>query len=260
MGGVVNTISSAVATVTAPVTDAIARSDIGKVAGGVGGNAVKAATVDAPVKALNGDFSGAFSSVTGSYLNSNPVSQAINSSTSFYNGLNTKEGNNLTLGWGSDAVRATDAQNNLQGGGTVDARGVEDIVRYSGRSAVYGTAIGAGLAAGLGQTVSTAVMANPGTALTVGALAAQGKYGQIASSVADKYIPGSGTIINNLTNPPAGSTNGNVSRLPASGASPDAGSYYYSGPGSSLGLDTPTLVAIAGGAVLFIIVLVRRLR
>jgi hypothetical protein len=132
------------------------RSDVGRIAS----TAVRpvTATIEAGGDIVRGTIKGrpvdeiittAGRRVGGAYLNSNPVSQAINSSSSIKNFLENDRTINRGLGYlPQAAVRATDAQNQLTTGQNISWGQTRDILNYNAQGvAAAGVVYGATSAA-----------------------------------------------------------------------------------------------------------------
>lgn len=115
------------------ITNSIARSDVGKVAGVVT-NPIRT-PIEAAKHLVKGDVKGAAGSYFGGVMQNNPMSRLINSSTSV-NDLfkNDKTINNLTFGLAGDSVKATEAYNDLQNNGHISGDQWKDILVYNAKA------------------------------------------------------------------------------------------------------------------------------
>ncbi|MBX2986492.1 MAG: hypothetical protein KF802_01215 [Bdellovibrionaceae bacterium] len=165
---VVKGVDNAVKQVNKDVTESIARSDLGRVAGAA--LQPVAAAKDASIDVIKGDFGRAANRLTGAAVNVlNPTSQIIGSSTSIQKALSSDFGNAVTLGWGRDAVevnrRATDL---AQTGRNLEQSDFSSYARYGIRSATLaaGGAYAAGVMGGAGAPAAVAGGTSGGGALT----------------------------------------------------------------------------------------------
>lgn len=203
----ISSVSNGVNHAITTTTEAIAGSDVGKVAGAVA--TPFTALRDAHDNVIRGNFGGAANNVVGGFMNTNPISMGINSSSSLRDAMYSDEGNNLTGGWSRDAVRAQNATNRLQNGEALTDSEYSDIVRYSVRSAAYGTAVAATVNSGLGSTIYDKAAANPMSSFLAAKTLASGN----GAAAADKFL-GTGGIIDSLVNGPRTPASSSASGIP----------------------------------------------
>lgn len=228
----------------AQITDSIARSDAGRVAGA----ALRPlrAPVDIASDLARGDVKTAFSRGVGTTFLINPVGQVISSSSSVQNYLSSDQGNNLTLGWGRDAVDSTRRSIDLAGGRQINETDASTLARYSVRSAAYGAAAGYGIASGKAAAAGNWALSDPLKAVAAAKLLEKGDYRQIA----DAIVPGAGSLIDAPRNPVG------PERAPASTSIPFT-SNGVSFAGGGLG-ETSTQIALAVLAFLIFLVAFKR--
>ena len=213
------------------------------------------ATVEATKKVMTGDVQGAATAVGGALLNNNPINQAINvGGEPFKQVLNTKEANNITLGLSGDAVRATQAQNDLVNGEALTGQRAMDIGIYNAKAATLATAGGYALNSGLAAKAGTWALSHPVEGLAAGTLLAQGKGSQLVPGIVNNYLPGAGNLVDPILNPPP-------TRAPASDTSPSTGA-----PGAAWdnftvgGIDSTTKLALGGAFAVVLLVVIKKLK
>jgi hypothetical protein len=212
-----------------------------------------ASAIETTKKIAEGDIKGAATTVAGAVMNTNPVSQTINSSSNVKDLLNTKEVNNLTLGLSGDAVKATEAQNALSFGADLTDEQMRDIGLYNAKAAAM---VGAGIYAansGLAADAGTWIANNSGQALTAGVMIAQGKGNQVLAGVANSVAPGLGDALDPILNPPA-------VRTPASTASNTGGVGTATDNYSVGSIDSTTKIALGAAAFMVLLVFIKKFK
>ncbi len=209
--------------------------------------------VETTKKIAEGDIKGAATTVAGAVMNTNPVSQTVNSSTAVKNVFNSKEANNLTLGLTGDAVKATEAQNALSFGADLTDEQMRDIGLYNVKAAAM---VGAGIYAansGLASEAAAWASNNAVQAGTAAALIAQGKGGQVVSNIANSYLPGLGDTLDPILNPPA-------TRTPTSSVSNTGGVGTATDNYSVGSLDSTTKIALGAAAFMVLLVFIKKFK
>lgn len=205
-GGLLDTAFNSIKEVTqsaifnpiSSAADSFNRSDIGKVAN------VAAQPILTPLEVAKdlskGNVVKAVTRVGSAGLNLNPVNQIIGSSKSISNYLKSDSGNNLTLGWGRDAADSVDILNKGATGGKITGVDAGILGRNTVKSVVYGTSLGYLASSSLGSSAANYAIKNPLAALAVADKLSKGNYNEVAGSIANNYLPGSGTIVRDVLN------------------------------------------------------------
>lgn len=195
--------------VNARITETVKRSDIGKATGAMMMPAT--ALKDAALDVTKGQIGRGLNRVVGGVMSANPLSMAVNASSSLRDAVRSDFGNTITLGLGRDAAEVADRGKSIAATGRAITS--SDISSF-GRFGMRTLAIGGAAALSYKALGGTAVAGGASAASAGGAAAAGGGssvLGAVGSAVGATVLPAvTGVVkdeIKNRLRGPASSSN-----------------------------------------------------